>query len=303
MDQKFILYIDGGAMSGIFSGGVVRALEDLNFYPHIKAIYASSAGAFNAAYFLAGQANEGKEIYLDHLRKDFIHRRNLFSGIPQRFWHRFVKPISKEKTINAVDIDYVLKIIKETVPLKIEKIFDKRIELYVQMLNIESKQSEFVLANKDNIYDLLKATACIAPYTFENVLMNGKRYIDGTIKDPINLKYVLGKHPDDKIILITGKRSFSRFRHKVESFLEGTVTSLMYGKEFFAIYMKRQKLSDDNFSLAKHNSRVYLINASEHCPVRPRTKEYSKLFNSMEMGREAGMKIREAFDNISQKGI
>ncbi len=297
MNQKFILYMDGGAMSGVFGGGVVRALEDLDFYPNIEAIYAASAGAFNAAYLLARQTNEGKEVYLNYLRSGFIHRWNLVPGIPQRIWHRFVKPVSKEKTINAIDIDYVIKIIKEKVPLRIENIFDKGIKLYIQVLNIESKQSEYILADKDNMYDLLKASACIAPYTFENVEINGKRYIDGTIKDPINIKYLLERYPDDRIILITGKRGISKTRHQLESFLEGSVTSLMYGKELFKIFMQRQRLSDNNFLLAQNNPKIYLIKAPEYCPVRPRTKKHSKLFDSMEMGREAGMKIKEFLDD------
>ncbi|MFA5348901.1 MAG: patatin-like phospholipase family protein [Candidatus Paceibacterota bacterium] len=297
MSNKFILYLDGGAMSGIFAGGVVNALEDLNIYPQIEAIYAASAGAFNAAYFLAKQTKEGQEIYLHHMRKNFIYRWNLIPGIPQRLWHRFIKPVSKEKTINAVDIDYILKLIKEEVPLRIENIFDKGIPFYIQVLNLETKQSESILADRNNIYDLLKASACIAPYTFENVAINGKRYIDGTIKDPMNLKYLLEKYPNDRIILITAKRGMSQFRHQIESFLEGSIASLMYGKEFLKIFTQRERLSDENFKLAKDNSRIYLINAPSHCPVRPRTKEHSKLFDSMEMGKEAGMKIKEILDN------
>ena len=63
MNNKLIIYIGGGSMSGIFSAGVVTGLQDMNFYDKIEAIYGGSAGAINAAYFLSKQTKLGSSIY------------------------------------------------------------------------------------------------------------------------------------------------------------------------------------------------------------------------------------------------
>ena len=60
---KLGLAIEGGAMRGVVSAGMVTALEYLGLLRVFDAVYGSSAGAFNGAFFLAGQAAFGTTIY------------------------------------------------------------------------------------------------------------------------------------------------------------------------------------------------------------------------------------------------
>ena len=70
-------------MRGVVSAGMVSALEDLGLTDAFDAVYGSSAGALNAAYFLAGQARLGTTIYYEDINnRRFIDLRRPLIGRP-----------------------------------------------------------------------------------------------------------------------------------------------------------------------------------------------------------------------------
>src|SRR3982751_2138376 len=75
--------IEGGAMRGVVSAGMVAALEQLGMTHAFDAVYGSSAGAINGAYFLAGQANLGATIYSEDINnRKFIDLARPLRGRP-----------------------------------------------------------------------------------------------------------------------------------------------------------------------------------------------------------------------------
>jgi predicted patatin/cPLA2 family phospholipase len=77
------LCVEGGAMRGVISAGMVSALEALGLTGSFDAAYGSSAGSLNAAYFLAGQAALGATIYYDDINnRRFIDLRRPLRNRP-----------------------------------------------------------------------------------------------------------------------------------------------------------------------------------------------------------------------------
>ena len=80
---RVALCVEGGAMRGVVSAGMVSALEALGLTHAFDAVYGSSAGAINAAYFLAGQARLGTTIYYEDINnRAFIDPRRALLGRP-----------------------------------------------------------------------------------------------------------------------------------------------------------------------------------------------------------------------------
>jgi predicted patatin/cPLA2 family phospholipase len=80
---RVALCVEGGAMRGVVSAGMVSALESLGLTGAFDAVYGSSAGAINAAYFLAGQARLGTTIYYEDINNHrFIDLRRALAGRP-----------------------------------------------------------------------------------------------------------------------------------------------------------------------------------------------------------------------------
>src|SRR5262249_44918899 len=70
--RKACLSVEGGAMRGVILCAALMALEDLSMTDVFDEIYAASAGAVNAAYFLAGQAAYATSIYYQKINNTRI---------------------------------------------------------------------------------------------------------------------------------------------------------------------------------------------------------------------------------------
>jgi predicted patatin/cPLA2 family phospholipase len=89
--HRVALVIEGGAMRGVVSAGMAAALEQLGFRDAFDEVHGASAGAFNAAFFLAGQAAYLAALYLYGF------------GDP-----RFVSVLRALRGGPALDMDYVI---------------------------------------------------------------------------------------------------------------------------------------------------------------------------------------------------
>jgi len=82
-NAKVALCIEGGSMRGVTSAGMVVALEQMGWLGCFDAVYGSSAGALNGAYFVAGQAALGTTIYYEDINhRDFIDLLRPLRGRP-----------------------------------------------------------------------------------------------------------------------------------------------------------------------------------------------------------------------------
>jgi predicted patatin/cPLA2 family phospholipase len=99
---KLALCVEGGAMRAATTGGMLIALERSNISRAFDAVYGVSAGAVNAAYFIAGQARYGAPIYYRHLiNTPFIQMRQVPWGRPLLNIDMLVNDIlTRDRTLN-----------------------------------------------------------------------------------------------------------------------------------------------------------------------------------------------------------
>lgn len=62
---RVAVVVEGGGPRGAYSAGMLSALKSLGLVDSIDAIFGSSAGAFNAAWLLAGQSRIGAALWSD----------------------------------------------------------------------------------------------------------------------------------------------------------------------------------------------------------------------------------------------
>ena len=289
---KIILYLGGGAMSGIFSAGVLTKLLELDAYPRIEAIYAGSSGAINGAYFLTKQ--QFSSVYYEELTHDFILPPRVFVGLMQLLWNRYIRVLPDEKARNVVNINFAFDIFRNKKPLDIGKLKEQRIPFYAKLLNVATGEIVYMdVRNNGDPLRCLKAAACVKPYYFSTQMIDGKEYIDGTIKEPIGLTYLLERHPHCEIVVIINEPIRREFRHTVKVFLEGVSASLYpYPVHLFSYFMKRERLLKDDIKIAMNNPRVLLVSPPSNNPTVPRTVDPSKLKITYQMGLKEAEKIR-----------
>lgn len=296
MARNIVIYIGGGAMLGIFGGGVVTALEQMKVRYRIKAVYGASAGALDGAYFLAGQTTFGSTIYLEDLTKNFIVPENMALGVVDRIQTR-LGPNDPKKTMRSpVDIRYAFNIVERKKPLDIEAVFSSGIDFYIEILNIKTCKTEYVRPTRENILDLLETSASPIPYWCPSESFIEKGLADGSIEDPTGLDYLLKTYPDEKILLIINIPDRNFLGRAIKNFIEGMVASDMFGKkELLKIFAERDKKLRRDIARAKKIPRVTVVQPPASSPTMPITTNPAKLITTYDLGKEAGYTLRNFF--------
>jgi predicted patatin/cPLA2 family phospholipase len=194
-------------MRGVVSAGMVAGLEYLGLLTAFDAIYGTSAGAINGAYFVAGQAAYGASIYYDEINNSqFINPLRFLYGDP------------------FVSLEFLFEhVMIHRKPLDWERVLDSPIELVPVATSIP-QASAALLRGAQSRYDLflhLKASARIPFLAGPPVRVNGENCVDGGLYASIPFRQALDEGCTHVLALLTRpvgttlKRSSFLCRHIV----------------------------------------------------------------------------------------
>ena len=181
--MKIGLVLEGGAMRGMYTAGVLDTFLDKDFW--VNGIISVSAGALFGVNYPSRQ--KGRAI---RYNKKFISDK------------RYISFKSLVSTGNIVNKDFAFY----EVPFKYD-VFDNKtfketdIDFYVAVTNLQTAQSEYVkLIDPLAQMEVLRATSAM-PYVSQPVEIDGIPYLDGAIADSIPVEQ-MQKLGYDKIIVI-----------------------------------------------------------------------------------------------------
>lgn len=168
---RIALCVEGGAMRGVISAGMVAALQELGYADTFDAVYGSSAGAINAAYFLAHQAALGTTIYYEDINsRAFIDFRRALRGRP------------------IVDLDFLLEdVAHRRKPLDTARVLRSATPLRVIATDIETAGAEVLsgFADAGALMTALRASATMPILAGGPFTRAGRRYFDASLSEPI----------------------------------------------------------------------------------------------------------------------
>jgi len=158
-------------MRGVVSAGMVAALEQLGLTDAFDAVYGSSAGAINGAYFLTGQANLGATIYSE----DINNRRFI------DLWRPLVgRPI--------VDLGFLIEhVARRLKPLATDRVLASASPLTVIATDVQAASTTALrdFANGDALFAALRAGATMPIVAGPPVTYAGRAYLDASLTQPI----------------------------------------------------------------------------------------------------------------------
>lgn len=158
-------------MRGVISAGMVWALEDLGCVGIFDAVYGSSAGAINTAYFLAGQAALGTSIYYEDINnRSFIDLRRPWIGRP------------------IVDLEFLLsEVATFDKPLAVSKVLGAPAPLHVLATDVDSEQATVFDRFRDagDLFGALRAGATMPIVAGGPFGYRGRRFLDASLSEPI----------------------------------------------------------------------------------------------------------------------
>lgn len=177
-------------MRGTYSIAALKAFAERGWTERFSDIYATSAGALNGAYFIAGQAAEGVTIYTD-----FLSNR------------RFV---DKRRIRKVIDIDYLVDVVlKEKVPLDVDRVVAAPTKLHIGMFSTSS--GELVWADNRGSWPLmeaLRATAALPVVYGREVEIGDDSFVDGGVKFTVPLAAAIEANHKEIVVILTRPASY-----------------------------------------------------------------------------------------------
>ena len=181
------LAIQGGAMRSIYCLGAVRAIVECGYASSITSIHVASAGCVSGVILAEQIADpdappiaETTERLLDRLAGGkFINRRRL---------HRIV------------DVDYLIDAIRDVSGLSVASLVEHALSFEVCVTDAKRVEARYIDVAKcttdDQLYQALRATMALPVLFPKKVMIDGRRYIDGGISDPLPALHALQRQPD-----------------------------------------------------------------------------------------------------------
>ncbi len=186
---RVALCVEGGAMRGVISAGMVSALEELGLTGAFDAVYGSSAGAINAAYFLAGQARIGTTIYYEDINnRHFIDLLRAVAGRP------------------IVDLGFLLDdVMARRKPLDADRVLASPAPLTVLITDVAARRAVALRAFRDraSLMASLRAGATMPVVAGPPVEIDGSQCLDASLTEPIPLPTAEADACTHALVLLT----------------------------------------------------------------------------------------------------
>ena len=263
--MKIGLLLEGGAMRGLYTAGVLDELMENNI--EVDGIVGVSAGVLFGVNFLSKQ--KGRVI---RYNKKFLKDK------------RYMGLYSLLTTGNLVNKDFSFY----EVPYKLD-IFDdetykkSKTDFYATITNVETGKAEYVkLESVLEQMEILRATSAM-PFVSKMVELNNNKYLDGGISDsiPIDKCKELGY---DKIIVILTRPI--EYRKKKWN---GLITKAKYFKYPKLVKSINNRYKNYNESVEKiidmeNKKEIFVIRPSKHINIKRVEKDETKLQEMYDLG-------------------
>lgn len=231
MKNKIALILSWWWMRAVFCVGALTALVEKCWYTNPDIVIAWSWSSWTASYFVARQYKDIKKIRLTLLStKKFIN-----------FW----------RIRKIMDIDYLIDIVfKQQAPLRVKQIEKSSIDYYIATTNSRTGKVEyFSPKNKENVFELMRASKAFPFFYGKSIPINGKYYHDGSnsswVELHIHKALSLGAN---KIIVIDSYTKFSPLIIRFWLLFKSHIFSRWFMKE----YIYRQKMTKK----LQHNKNI-----------------------------------------------
>lgn len=180
-----VLVIEGGGMKGAYANGVLTAFEQHGYRPW-DAVLGTSAGGAMAAWYSAGQAEyaEGTWKYAQDPR--FLSYRRWFTGRGPLLDHEAL-----------FDIVY-----RKEHPLDVEAVRSAPWPVLVTVVDVDTGICRYVDLREKDVIAWLKATGRLPFGSNGPVAIDGQKWIDGGVIDPVPVRYAVEGLQADHVTLL-----------------------------------------------------------------------------------------------------
>ncbi len=247
VEIRTALVITGGGMRGVFSGGVVTALQELGMKDAFDHVVGVSAGAVSAAYLLAGETKLGTSIYYENLTgRRFIN------------WLRLG---------NVLDISFLMNIFRNVKPLNQDAIRQSRSRLHIGVTSVETGEGFYVNISESSEKDFIKliGASSAVPELTKPVQIDSKLYSDGVTGCTRPVQYAVETLSATDVLVIHNQPLLER---STVGRTERTMARVAL-RSFSAAFREAHLRRYDDSDMLRHITYPDTVNIGVICPVEP----------------------------------
>lgn len=184
--------LEGGAMRGLYSAGVLDVFMQNSITT--DAIYGVSAGALFGINFKSRQI--GRAI---RYNVKYAHEKN-YMGL-----------YSLITTGDIMNKEFCFdKLVNELDPFDFETFDNSPIDFFAVVTNVDSGKAEYIkITNARRGLEALRASGSM-PFVSKCVEIDGSKYLDGAISDPIPFQKVLDEGYEKIIVVLTRPENYRK---------------------------------------------------------------------------------------------
>lgn len=273
--MKVGLLLEGGAMRGMYTAGVLDAFLENNI--KVDCIMGVSAGALFGVNYKSRQKGRAYRFNLKYIKDK-----------------RYMSVYSLITTGNILNQDFCFKDIPETLDSFNYATFKRTKEdFFAVVTNMKTGQAEYIKIDdlkKDIEY--LRASGSM-PFVSKPVEINGNQYLDGGIADGIPIKKMMSMGLDKIIVVLTRPVEYRKKKANVE------LAKVMYKNypKLIETMKKRYKVynkSVDEVNFLSDEKEIFLIRPSKLIKMKRVEKDEKVLDEMYHLGvNDANSKMQE----------
>ena len=194
--MKTGLVLEGGAMRGIYTAGVLDAFLEQNM--KVDGVIGVSAGAVHGCSYVSGQHGRSIRYYLKYMKDP-----------------RFMSFRSLLKTGNLVETEFCYHELPDKLDIFDRKAFEESpITFYVTCTNVETGKAEYIRMDNMDEIDYMRASASM-PLVSQIVEVGGMKLLDGGVADSVPLDAFRKLGYEKNIVVLTRPAGYRKKKSSI----------------------------------------------------------------------------------------
>lgn len=274
--HRLALVIEGGGSRGVYSSGMVQALEELGLAGIFDAVYGTSAGAINGAWLLCGRAVTGMRSWTDPV-----------------IMRRVVDPVRILRGRPVFDLNYLVHRVYDGIePMDFPAILANPTTFHPIATDIRTGESVDLsphIVDKPTLMTALRASAGLPLLAGPPVALGGGNYFDGGLTETVPIRSAVRAGVTHALVLRTRRTDELRppapLLHRVVG--GGYMRAIAPGAYRAWSQRPGQQAVEDNF-LASLGERVLQVHPPANSPtIDSAARDTTLLTQALDLGRTA----------------
>ena len=264
--MKTLLVLEGGALRGIYTAGVLDVLLDTDI--KIDAIVGVSAGALFGINYVSNQKGRCLRYNLENANnKNYMGFYSLF------------------KTGNIMNEDFCFnKLIYETDPFDFDTFNNSKTKFYCVVTNLETGKPEYkLITDIKNEMEYLRASGSM-PLVSKIVEIDGKKYLDGGVSDSVPLEWALKQGYDKIIIVETRVKDYRKKKSNTSLFKLKYKSYPNFINTLENRWITYNKTKEDIIKLDR--DKIFVIRPSKLVPIKRIEHDRTRIQEMYDLGVE-----------------